>query len=206
MSRPTVSTANRGKRWLGSPVAATTTMPHRRQSAVSRLLPTAASASAEAEASRNHRSQALFVFESKGGLATIVTTVRKRHAPLDAWCIDAERAHLAQARQELERAGRWAAEAGDEVGGAEVDRVRALVAYKEGDLDSAVLAAECAALSALALKRLGRAPEAEERRAEAEAGFRSLGAQRLLEHLAENWRAAPGKRRPSGPPTKGEAS
>jgi tetratricopeptide (TPR) repeat protein len=142
------------------------------------------------------------------GLLALATTGRAE--------LMAERAHLAQARQELDRAGRWAAEAGDEVGSAEVERVRALVAYKEGDLeaalghaeaaraaarafDSAVLAAECASLAALALKRLGRLAEAEERRAEAEVGFRSLGALRLLERLADDWRAIPAKRRPSGP-------
>jgi len=129
-----------------------------------------------------------------------------------------ERAHLAQARQELDRAGRWAAEAGDEVGGAEVRRVRALAAYKEGDLpaalahaeaalaiaqafDSAVLAAECSALLALTLKRLGRMAEAEARRGDAEAGFRTLGAERLIKRLAEDWRAIPSRRRPSGPRT-----
>ena len=137
------------------------------------------------------------------GLLALATTGRAE--------LMAERAHLAQARQELERAGRWAGEAGDEVGSAEVERVRALVAYKEGNLegalthaesaratarafDSALLAAECAALGALTLKRLGRLPEAEERRAEAEAGFRSLGALRLLERLAGDWRGTRGRR------------
>ena len=110
---------------------------------------------------------------------------------------------------------RLAAEAGDEVGVAEVERVRALVAYKAGDLtaalahaeaalataardDSVVLGAECAALLALTLKRLGRGTEAEERRAEAEAGFRAFGAARLLERLAEDWKNTPARRRPSG--------
>lgn len=127
----------------------------------------------------------------------------------------AERGHLAQARQELERAGRLAAEAGDEVGSAEVERVRALVDYKAGDLtaalahaeaalatargfDSVVLGAECAALLALTLRRLGRGAEADERRAEAEAGFRAFGAARLLERLAEDWKNTPARRRPSG--------
>ncbi len=133
------------------------------------------------------------------GLLALATTGRAE--------LMTERTQLAQARRELERAGRWAAEAEDEVGSAEVERVRALVAYREGDLadalrhaetaraaahafDSAILAAECAALGALTLKRLGRLTEAEQWRAEAEAGFRSLGALRLLERLGEEWRAA----------------
>ena len=87
-----------------------------------------------------------------------------------------------------------------------------MVAYKAGDLaaalssaetaratalsfDSALLAAECSALLALTLKRLGRTA-AEERRAEAEAGFRMLGAERLVERLAEDWGAIPARRRP----------
>lgn len=133
------------------------------------------------------------------GLLALATTGRAE--------LMVERSQLAQARQELERAGRWAAEAGDEVGGAEVERVRAVVALREGNLeralehaesarntalafDSAVLVAECAALAALTLKRLDRLPEAEGRRAEAEAAFRSLGALRLLERLAEDWAAS----------------
>jgi tetratricopeptide (TPR) repeat protein len=134
------------------------------------------------------------------GLLALATTGRAE--------LMVEREHLAQAWRELERAAKWAAEAGDEVGGADVERVRALAAYKAGDLedaiahaeaarttalafDSAILAAECSAVLALALKRLGRTAEAERRRAEAEAGFSSLGAVRLLERLAEDWRAAP---------------
>jgi tetratricopeptide (TPR) repeat protein len=144
---------------------------------------------------------ALVVGES--GLLALATTGRAE--------LMVERAQLAQARRELERAARWAAEAGDEVGGAEVERVRSLVALKEEDFeralahseaaratalafDWAVLAAECAAISALALKRLGRTPEAKERREEAEAGFRSLGALRLLERLGDDWRATPTRR------------
>jgi tetratricopeptide (TPR) repeat protein len=116
----------------------------------------------------------------------------------------AESAGLLQATREVERAARWAEQAGDEVGRAEVDRVRALVAYKVGALtdavaiaeaalataeaqDSRVLAAECAALLALALKRLGRAEEAEQRRAEADAGFERLGAEGMRERLRGEW-------------------
>jgi len=137
------------------------------------------------------------------GLLALATTGRAE--------LLAAQAALPQARQELERAARWAAEAGDEVGAAEVERVRALVAYQEGDLDaalthaeagrstarafdSALLAAECAAVAALTFQRMGRTAEAEERRAEAEAGFRALGAVRLVERLREDWRAVRGKR------------
>jgi tetratricopeptide (TPR) repeat protein len=135
------------------------------------------------------------------GLLALATTGRAE--------LMVERGQLPQAGQELARAGRLAAEAGDEVGGAEVERVRALAAARAGDLvgalehaeaarhtarafDSAVLAAECAAISALTLRRLGRRAEAEDRRAEAEAGFRALGALRLLERLGEDWKAVSG--------------
>jgi hypothetical protein len=52
-----------------------------------------------------------------------------------------------------------------------------------------VLAAVCAALSALILKRMGQATEAEKWRAEAETGFRALGATRLWQRLREDWKA-----------------
>lgn len=147
------------------------------------------------------------------GLLALATTGRAE--------LMVERAHLAQAWRELDRAGQWAAAAGDEVGAAEVERVRALAAYKAGDLeaaiahaesaratalafDSAILAAESSAVLALAHKRLGRTAEAVERRTEAEAGFRSLGALRLLERLADDWRATPARRQ-SGAPPKPEA-
>ena len=60
------------------------------------------------------------------GLLALATTGRAE--------LMAEQSDLPRARQELGRAGRWASEAGDEVGGAEVERVQALVAYKEGGL------------------------------------------------------------------------
>ena len=98
------------------------------------------------------------------------------------------------------------------MGRAEVERVRALVAYKDGDLaaaldaaeaalatapsyDSALLAAECSALLALTLKRLGRPADAEQRRAEAEAGFRRSGRSGWSKRLAEDWGAIPAGRR-----------
>ncbi len=115
-----------------------------------------------------------------------------------------ERGELAQARQELELADYRAKEAGDEVGRAQVEFVRALVSYKAGDpedartraesalataraQDSAILAAECLGVLALALRRLGRTAEAKARWAEAEAGFKGLGAEQLLERLGKQW-------------------
>ena len=62
------------------------------------------------------------------------------------------------------------------------DAARA-VALKYG---SALLAAECAGISAHALKALGRLEDAAERRNEAEAGFRRLGAAALLERLQQD--------------------
>ncbi|HET6797333.1 MAG TPA: tetratricopeptide repeat protein [Gemmatimonadales bacterium] len=111
-----------------------------------------------------------------------------------------ERQDPALAERELERATRYAAEADDPIGQAEVHRVQALSAlYKEEwelavwhaeaarstalKHDSALLAAEGAGLAARALKGMGRGAEAAERQAEAAAGFRRLGATSLLERL-----------------------
>jgi hypothetical protein len=51
--------------------------------------------------------------------------------------------------------------------------------------DSALLAAECAAIAARALSALGRRDQAAKRRAEAETGFRHLGAVWHLEYLEQ---------------------
>ena len=94
------------------------------------------------------------------------------------------------------------ADGGAALGRAEVHRVAALNAVQRRawelalfhaetaravalERDSALLAAECAAIAARALQATGRSVEAAERRAEAEAGFRRLGASSLLERLAE---------------------
>jgi hypothetical protein len=115
--------------------------------------------------------------------------------------LNIEREDPALAERELERARGCAVAAGDEIGVAEVYRVQALNALyrREWQLalthanaarvvalqhDSALLAAECAGIAARALKQLGRGDEAAVRRAEAEAGFRQLGAATLLERLA----------------------
>jgi tetratricopeptide (TPR) repeat protein len=111
-----------------------------------------------------------------------------------------ERGETALARPELDRAERLAKQSGDEIGGAEVGRIRALLAIREGDFQSAVthaetarsiashfasalLQGECAALAARALQRLGRMAESEERRGEAVRIFEALGATRFLERL-----------------------
>ncbi|HEU5304170.1 MAG TPA: tetratricopeptide repeat protein [Gemmatimonadales bacterium] len=111
-----------------------------------------------------------------------------------------ERDDPALAERELERAARYAEEAGNEIGRAEVERVEALnalhrrnwrLALSHADNartvalknDSALLAAECAGIAARALKALGQGDRAADRRKEAEAGFRQLGATTLLERL-----------------------
>jgi hypothetical protein len=56
-----------------------------------------------------------------------------------------------------------------------------------GTLDSALLRAECTALSALALKGLGRAREAEARQAEAVSAFQDLRAGGMIDHFEREW-------------------
>ena len=133
------------------------------------------------------------------GLLALATTGRAE--------LMVERTQFTQARQELDRAERWAEEAGDEIGVAEVQRVRALAALRGRDYaaalkraetgrgaalkcGSALLAAECSAIAALALRVLGRAGEAATRKSEAEGGFRALGAVGLLERLGRDWEQA----------------
>jgi tetratricopeptide (TPR) repeat protein len=130
------------------------------------------------------------------GLLALVTTGKAE--------LMVDRALLPQARRELDRAERLADEAGDEIGIAEVRRVRALAALRGGDLTAAfeqaeaarsaalecgtaLMAAECAGIAALALRALGRANGAAARKAEAENGFRALGAASLLERLEREW-------------------
>ena len=107
---------------------------------------------------------------------------------------------LRLARSELDQAQRLAEEAGDELGTAEVSRLRALVALDDGKsadahaaaeaaravaarYGSTLLQAECALASARALNALGDATAMAERRDEAKRLFKSLGAQALLEEL-----------------------
>lgn len=102
------------------------------------------------------------------------------------------------------RAERAAREAGDEIGQVEVERIRARLALVEGEhlraaeiaeaaraaaerLRSAQLQAECAALAARALRRLGRLQEMEVRHAEAVRLFEELGAAKLLADFRQAW-------------------
>ncbi len=112
----------------------------------------------------------------------------------------------AVATVELERAGQLAVEAEDEIGAAEVRRLRALAALRQGRLEvalsegaaahreaercgAALLRAEVAAVLALALLRAGRVAEGEERRREAVEGYRALGAALLESRLEQEWKA-----------------
>ena len=109
---------------------------------------------------------------------------------------------------ELDRAARLAEVAGDVIGGAEVQRIRALAALRQGrhveaalEADAArataaahgvaLLRAECAAIAALAYRALGRPDPAEERRTEALDLLGALGAVTLLERFREDWSAGP---------------
>jgi hypothetical protein len=130
------------------------------------------------------------------GLLALATTGRAE--------LMVEREQLGQASRELDRAEEWAEAAGDEIGIVEVLRVRALAALRARDYESAferaeaaraaaiergtaLLAAECAVISALALRAQGRRNEAMARKTQAEDGFRALGAAALLDKLAAEW-------------------
>jgi hypothetical protein len=130
------------------------------------------------------------------GLLALATTGRAE--------LMVERDQLGQASRELDRAEEWAEAAGDEIGTVEVLRVRALAALRARDYDAAfeqaeaartaaldrgtaLLAAECAAISALALRAQGRRNEALARKTQAEDGFRAINAVSLLERLARDW-------------------
>ncbi|MDQ3222205.1 MAG: hypothetical protein M3Q75_01830 [Gemmatimonadota bacterium] len=69
----------------------------------------------------------------------------------------------------------------------EADEVRAIAKHH----GSALLGAECAAVSALALKRLGRVSEAEQRRDEAIREFQALEAIKWIERFEEEWSDQP---------------
>jgi tetratricopeptide (TPR) repeat protein len=118
--------------------------------------------------------------------------------------IELARGHPPMAAQALDRAAQLALEADDDLGAAEVRRLRAMLALAASDATTArdeaerayevavrcggaLLRGECAAVLSLALRALGRTLEAEGRRDEAVTVFRSLGASRLAEALLARW-------------------
>jgi tetratricopeptide (TPR) repeat protein len=118
--------------------------------------------------------------------------------------LDVARGALDVAARELDRAGELAAQAGDQLGIAEIGRVRAIAALQHNDpaaalvearaaggtadeQGSALLVAECAAAEALSLHRLGRQGEAETSRRKAQEAFARLGAAGLAERFSREW-------------------
>ena len=118
--------------------------------------------------------------------------------------IDLERRDFPLAGRQIERASELAAKAGDRLGVAEAQRLSALLAYRQGQFararteaeaarataeqeNSALLAADCAAVAALATRAGGDLAAAERFRAEALAGYRQLGAEMLVRRLEEAW-------------------
>jgi tetratricopeptide (TPR) repeat protein len=114
------------------------------------------------------------------------------------------RGELELARQQLAWAAALAAESRDELGAIEVEILGAQLALAEKQWETAftkaenarqaaieakagLLQAQCAALSARALKKLRRSPLGEERREEATRLFQSQGAARRLRELQEAW-------------------
>jgi len=117
-----------------------------------------------------------------------------------------EREDFQLARHQIVRGAALAAEADDQLNGIEAGRLRALLTFRQGDfaiahhlaevagcvagnLGSGLLRAECAALSALALRGLGRMTEAAARREEAVGAFQDFGAQAKIERLEKDWPA-----------------
>ncbi|MBP2646679.1 MAG: hypothetical protein H6Q77_303 [Gemmatimonadetes bacterium] len=118
--------------------------------------------------------------------------------------LDLARGAIDVAARELDRADELARQAGDQLGIAEIRRVRAVASLQRNDAaaalveareggtlaeeqGSALLAAECAAAEALALRRLARRGEAEDRRRKAADGFARLGAAALAERFSREW-------------------
>ena len=118
-----------------------------------------------------------------------------------------ERADLEGAATSLAEAQRKAGQAQDEMCRAEVGRISAQMHLREGRTSeaiaaaeisrsiahrcgSALVAAECAALSAVGLGREGRTEEATERRKEASRGFGNMEAEWLQKKWARRWNDA----------------
>ena len=120
--------------------------------------------------------------------------------------IDLERRDFQLAARQIARARELAGKAGDRLGVAEARRLGALLAYRQGDFaearseaqaarlaadeqESALLAAECAAVAALAARASGDRDAADRHRAEALAGYRRLRADHLTARFEEAWNA-----------------
>lgn len=120
--------------------------------------------------------------------------------------VDVARGALDVAARELDRADELAQQAGDQLGTAEVGRVRAVLALRRddpaaafdaareagrtaGEQGSMLLVAECAAAEAVALRRMARREEAEASRSKAAEVFARLGASALSDRLAREWGA-----------------
>jgi tetratricopeptide (TPR) repeat protein len=118
--------------------------------------------------------------------------------------VDVARGALDVATRELDRADELALQAGDQLGTAEVGRVRAVLALRLDDPAAAadtarkarkaaeeqgsmLLVAECAAAEAIALRRLARREEAEASRSKAAEVFARLGASALSDRLERDW-------------------
>lgn len=118
--------------------------------------------------------------------------------------LDIARGALDVASRELDRASELAVQAGDQIGIAEIGRVRSLMALQRNDAEaalqearaagtmaesqgSALLVAECAATEALALRRLAQRDAAEASRRKAIDGFSRLGAAGLAERFSQEW-------------------
>lgn len=119
--------------------------------------------------------------------------------------LDLDRGDLALAAQELERAGELARETGDEVGGAQVQMLRAVAELKGGEyaraLDTAgtalaltrelgvpLLEAEATAVAARAARAMGNEAEAERHRTQAIELFTRLGAAGFIERFEADYR------------------
>ena len=130
------------------------------------------------------------------GLAAIAITGRAE--------LDVARGELGVAFKELDRAGELAVQADDQIGVAEIGRVRAVASLRRDEPGAALaearkaarlaeqhgsmlLAAECAAAEAIALRRLGQVAEADASRTRARDGFTRLGAGGHSQRFEREW-------------------
>ena len=120
--------------------------------------------------------------------------------------VDLERRDFELAARQIARARELAGKAGDRLGVAEARRLGALLAYRQGDFaaarteaeaarvtaeeqESALLAAECSAVAALAARASGDPETAERFRRQALEGYRQLRADALTARFEEAWKA-----------------